>query len=130
MDQPIYVLDLFVFGCSLEAKLNGFPVFRLDAPIELNFAPPINHALVEGTNSLMLVANPPISVDAPVPSLDGVVITGALKLYNKGDIVAPETGEIILPIDMKRIWPTASPWGFPWRWNIRSSRRESVSNLF
>jgi len=109
---PIYHLEITVGGCALLALLNGFPIVSRTSDGVAIEAPPVNLFLVGQGNTLVMEASPlPNSGAEPANGsndlssnlsgdLAGVTLVAKVKAYERGDIVAPESGEVIAIYDL------------------------------
>jgi hypothetical protein len=106
MKKQFYYLDITANNCNVLGLLNGFPIYQLKAPSLVNFAMPINSALV-GQNNQLSIALTPASFDQELnlAAFDPMTMTakGAIKIYGEGEISAPENGERIMEIDLKGV---------------------------
>ncbi len=99
--KPIYTIDITAENCEVNALLNGFPVYNLMAKYKTNFAKPVNSVLIEKRNSLSITLTPLVDLH----NLNNIeldkkpVISGSVKIYQQGQISAPENGKKILNID-------------------------------
>jgi hypothetical protein len=103
MEKKFYYLDLSANKCNVLGLLNGFPIYELKAPSMVNFAMPINTALI-GMNNQLSIAMTPASYEEPMnlATFDPMTMTvkGAVKVYGEGEISAPKNGERILEINL------------------------------
>ncbi len=109
---PIYHLEITAGGCVLLALLNGFPIFSRACDGVAIEAPPVNDLLVGQGNALILEASalpgsgaepgraPGDPSGGPSGDLPGVTLIAKVKAYERGDIVAPESGEVIAAYDL------------------------------
>jgi hypothetical protein len=95
--HPIYHLDLQVTRCSVELRLNDFPVAELTSPDEqpASFAPPINPYLVGDLNIVDVTILPLVAPDGTTSSFWDARVEGWVRRYEKGDIVAPGEGPAV-----------------------------------
>lgn len=107
MAHPIYHLDLSAVRCRVEVLLNGFPVAELASADEQPswFAPPINPYLVGELNMVDVRILPVVAPDGSASSFWDAAVTGSVRRYEKGDIVAPgegpEVAAIAIPDELK-----------------------------
>jgi len=92
-EKPIITLDLTMNNCIINAFLNGFPVYHYEATYKGNFSMPLNAYLI--TNNKLEIIISPINNNQTEDFADSIILEGAIKLYEKGEISGPEYGEII-----------------------------------
>lgn len=97
----VHHAELVAQGCVVRAKINELPFVELvgDDPAQAAYvAPPINPYLVGRENMLEVDVWP--LVDAPVrASLLAARVEVAVRVFHKGDAVAPGTGEALAEAD-------------------------------
>lgn len=96
MGHPIYHLEVDVERCSVEVRLNDFPVLSLAAPpgVPATFAPPINPWLV-GELNIVDVTLHPVDEGGRATSFFDARFSGNVRRFEKGDVVAPGSGEVV-----------------------------------
>ncbi|WP_437313283.1 hypothetical protein [Sorangium sp. So ce385] len=104
MSFPIYHLETKAERCRVRVRLNDVPVVELSAEGEQPewFAPPINLVLVAGANRLDVEVSPLPRDDGSPGDLRGVELEGAVRVYGKGDAVAPGEGPVVLELAVMR----------------------------
>ncbi|WP_437566353.1 hypothetical protein [Sorangium sp. So ce542] len=104
MSFPIYHLETKAERCRVRVRLNDVPVVELTAEGEQPewFAPPINLYLVAGANRLDVEVSPLPRDDGSPGDLRGVELKGAVRVYGKGDAVAPGEGPVVVKIEVMR----------------------------
>lgn len=95
MKEPVYYLEVTAENCIVNARINGFPFYELNAKYKTYFACPMNIGLVEGTNALEVDILPAIGElaegnDVPEPEAKIEV-----KLYENKTVSGPELGEVL-----------------------------------
>lgn len=100
---PIHHLETKIERCRLRAWLNDVPVVELDAEGTQPewFAPPINLYLMRH-NRLTLEVSPLPRGDGSPADFREVQAEGAVRVYGKGEPVAPGEGPLLLALDMTR----------------------------
>jgi hypothetical protein len=88
--------------------MNGLCVFRADATKGSSVTYPLNTELA-GDNSLKLVMYPVLLETGILSTPADIVIEGAVKCYNAGDVTGPECGDLILSIDIEDIQGAFEP---------------------
>lgn len=95
----IYHLEIEAKNCKVTALLNGFPVYRLNATYPAICSMPINIALIDGINELLISAIPvdlqPAAKDVPL-----FLLKGSVKCYPQDGVVGPENGTVIRTFDL------------------------------
>ena len=103
MTLPIYHLDFSLAKGHVRVRLNGVPVLELrnqQADPMVNFAPPLNLALVGEANRLSVEMLPLECDDGTLTGFGDIKIEADLMKFEKGDIVAPGEGDSILSIEI------------------------------
>jgi hypothetical protein len=108
MGHPIYHLELTASGCRAELRLNDLPLISLVPRDEMpvTFAPPINPFLVGELNLVDVDILPMLDAEgAPITKFADAEISGNVRRFEKGDIVAPGAGDVVtefsIPDDLK-----------------------------
>lgn len=108
MGHPLYHLELVVRGCRAELRLNDLPLISLTPSDEMpvTFAPPINPFLVGELNLVDVDILPMLDAEgAPITTFADAEISGNVRRFEKGDIVAPGAGDVVaefaIPDDLK-----------------------------
>jgi hypothetical protein len=94
----LHHLELAFRGARVEVRLNGFLLAAEEAQVGARQAPPVNHLLV-GRENVLEVGFLPTNNDEP-QTLAGVGLQAALKSYEPGGVVAPETGKVLRRFDL------------------------------
>ncbi|WP_437806602.1 hypothetical protein [Sorangium sp. So ce1078] len=104
MSFPIYHLETKAERCQVRVRLNDVPVMELTAEGEQPewFAPPINLYLVAGANRLDVEVAPLPRDDGSPGDFRGVEFEGAVRVYGKGDAVAPGEGPVVIELAVMR----------------------------
>lgn len=104
MVHPIYHLETKIERCDLRVRLNDVPVVELrsDGKQPDWFAPPINLYLVGRDNKLVLEVSPLPQKDGSPGDFGDVEVSGAVRVYGKGDAVAPGEGPMVLELTVMR----------------------------
>jgi hypothetical protein len=98
MSFPIYHLETKIERCRVIVRLNDVPVVDLTAGGEQPewFAPPINLYLVGRANALDVEVSPLPRADGSPGDFGDVSVEGAVRVFGKGDAVAPGEGPAVL----------------------------------
>lgn len=110
--DPFYHLEITAGGCALLVLLNGFPIFSQICDGVMIEAPPVNPYLVGLGNSLVLEASAAPGVTLEAGDLRSVTLVVKMKAFAPGDVVAPESGEVIAVYDLAAA-PPESRTGLP-----------------
>lgn len=95
MKEPVYYFEVTAENCRVDAFINGFPFYELQAKYKTYFACPMNIGLIEGENEIEVVVAPALG---DVVGGDGVKPPEAkieLKLYENKTVSGPEHGEVL-----------------------------------
>lgn len=96
MTHPIHHLECKIERCSLRVRLNDVPVVELLAAGQPQwFAPPINLYLIGEENMLELEVAPAPKDDGSPGDFGDASVEGAVRVYGKGDAVAPGEGPLV-----------------------------------
>jgi hypothetical protein len=99
MTHPIHHLECKTERCALSVRLNDVPVVELLATTQPEwFAPPINLYLIGEENLLELAVSPLPKDDGSPGDFGDVSVEGAVRVYAKGDAVAPGEGPLVLEL--------------------------------
>ncbi len=93
-EQPVFMLQLTVRGCSGDAVLNGCLLSDLKAPVGNSLLQPMNHLLRKGKNELSFELRP-LPKDDRLSTPDEISIEGSVRKYEEGEIATPEGGDIV-----------------------------------
>lgn len=98
MAHPIYHVELFATDCRAELRLNGFPAVSLTSAngVPVTFSPSINPYLCGARNTIEITVHPATRADGSATRFDDAVIRGSVKRFERGGIVAPETGDVVV----------------------------------
>lgn len=98
MAQPIYHLEAFASDCHAVIGVNGFPAVSLTSAngVPVTFAPPINPCLCGARNTLEVTIHPALRAGGRPTSFGDASVRGSVKRYDRGGIVAPDTGEVVV----------------------------------
>lgn len=104
MRFPIHHLETKAERCHVRVRLNDVPVVELTAGGEQPewFAPPINLYLLAGGNWIEVEVSPLPRGDGSPGDFRGVEVDGAVRVYGKGDAVAPGEGPVLLELPVTR----------------------------
>lgn len=104
MSFPIYHLEMKIERCQVRARLNDVPVVELTADGKQPewFAPPVNLYLIGRENRLEVVVSPLPRGDGSPGDFRDVEVAGAVRVYGKGDAVAPGEGPVVLDLRVMR----------------------------
>ena len=104
MNFPIYHLETKIERCHLRVRLNDVPVVELLSDGEQPdwFAPPINLYLTGRDNRLIVEVSPLPRKDGSPGDFHDVDANGAVRVYHKGDAVAPGEGPVVLDLTVMR----------------------------
>jgi len=94
MSNPIYYLEAVAENCIVEAEINGYPFYKLNARFKSFFGSPLNIGLIKGSNRITVNIRPAIEdlVGAAEPKIEVEI---KLKQYEKGGVTAPELGKVL-----------------------------------
>jgi hypothetical protein len=98
--HPIYHLDVEVRHGRARVSLNGFPLMLLaagDGP--RSSAPPVNPYLV-GRNEVFVDLMPESEDDLEFADFEKLQLRGSVRRFAKGDVVGPESGDIVAQIEI------------------------------
>lgn len=99
MTHPIHHLECKIERCALRVRLNDVPVVDLVATTQPEwFAPPINLYLIGEENMLELEVAPLPRDDGSAGDFADVSVEGAVRVYGKGDAVAPGEGPVVIEL--------------------------------
>lgn len=100
MSFPIYHLEAKIERCQIRVRINDVPVVELtaDGAQPEWFAPPINLYLVGRGNTIDVEISPLPRADGSPGDLRGAEAGGAVRVYGKGDAVAPGEGPLVLDL--------------------------------
>lgn len=101
--EPFYYVEVFANNCIVEITVNGLFLARSDAKNGSSLNYPFNTELIGKGNTVTITAYPTLMDSGIISLYPDVVINGALKKYQSGDITGPETGEIIDAIDFEEV---------------------------
>jgi len=101
--EPFYYLEVFANNCIIEITVNGLFLARSDAKNGSSLNYPFNTELIGKGNTVSITAIPTLLDSGAISLFSDVVINGALKKYQPGDITGPESGEIIAAIDFEEV---------------------------
>ena len=104
----IYNVEMFACKCIIEIHMNGLCVFRIDATKGSSVTYPLNTELA-GDNSLKLVMYPVLLETGILSTPADIVVEGAIKRYNTGDVTGPECGDLLMSIDIEDIQAAFDP---------------------
>lgn len=97
MGHPIYHLEVICERCEVRVNLNDMPVVHLRALEEPEwFAPPVNPYLVGSENMVDISVWPVTGPDGTPVDLSEARVEVAVRRFEKGEPVAPGTGDAVL----------------------------------
>jgi hypothetical protein len=96
--HPIYHLELVAADCRAELALNGFPLISLESAngVPVTFVPPVNPYLCGARNTIEVTIHPATRPGGSLTTFADASVQGNVKRYEKGGIVAPETGAVVV----------------------------------
>ncbi|MFN2422875.1 MAG: hypothetical protein ABR572_03790, partial [Cryomorphaceae bacterium] len=95
MKEPVYYLEVTAENCNVNARINGFPFYELNAKYKTYFASPMNIGLIDGTNALEVDILPAIGELAKGTDMPKPEAKIEVKLYENKTVSGPELGEVL-----------------------------------
>ena len=100
---PIYTLEVSVNGARARAVLNGLKLAEVDGGSGGGFTKPSNTHLVGEENVLCLELLPAELDSGEMSTVSDVKGDGAMKRYQAGEAMTPESGEVLRAFDFEDV---------------------------
>lgn len=97
--QPVYYIECAARKCIVEIIVNGLKVIRKNAGPGMNINYPFNTELIGKENLIIIRGYPTLDEKGHVTTFEDLWINGAIKQYAADDVIGPENGIVIHPID-------------------------------
>jgi hypothetical protein len=101
--EPIYYVEVFANNCIIEITVNGLFLARSDAKNGSSLNYPFNTELIGKGNTVTVATYPTLLDSGVISSFTDVIVNGAIKKYQLGDITGPESGEIVEIVDFEEV---------------------------